>query len=235
MAAVSWLRDLWTGEKVVRKVSCVLLVSSVLFLIAVQGASADVIFDTLGLPIGGGPYPVNSTQSKCQGFDVGAGSYWLNNVVLGMDNGTSGVELTDFSVTLWDASGTDANGSGHSAPGNLLATLAGATDPYVAGNYTYTPTSAFLLDPNTTYYVVASTSNETANYLWNYTADNPTVGSGWWGYSVVEPADPWTMYSYNLNLMQVNADPAGTVPEPGTMALLLMGLPVGLLWRKRKA
>jgi hypothetical protein len=37
------------------------------------------------------------------------------------------------------------------------------------------------------------------------------------------------MGAFNPQEMRVD------VPEPGTMALLLMGLPAGLLWRKRKA
>lgn len=222
----------------------IVLASAVLLIVTSCGAWAiNVdIFDSLGqppdTPVG---FPnqaalqVYNLQEGCQGFLVGNDLSALNSVTLTLDEGISGGSGA-LTVALYDSTGTDGFGVAPTAPGSLVTTLVGNSDPYAAGNYTYTPSSLTVLQPNTTYYVVLSTPNYPANYPWLYTTDAaPNVGSGWWGF--VYDGSGWYMGNsagggaYNPQLMDVNVE----TPEPGTLALLLMGLPLGLLWRKRKA
>ena len=82
-----------------------------------------------------------------QAFTTGSGVIFTN-VTLAMKEAwafSPGV----FSVQLW----SDASG----LPGSLLLPLTGTTTPWTAGNYIYTPPSAFLLSNVTTYWIVATT------------------------------------------------------------------------------
>lgn len=216
-----------------------LVVPVVVFLLLSLGARADVIFDTLGQPLyasdGVGQSGLNY-PALAQGFGISSDrDYFLQNVVIGLNevagSGVSGGASADFTVSVYDNHGTDQNTGLLGAPGNLLTTLAGNSDPYAAGQYTYVPSGPFVLQAHKIYYIVSSSTSALGEYYWDLssgTAPEATdhsgalyPGQGWY---LSGPSDP--------QLMQVNADP---VPEPGTMALLLMGLPMaGLLWRRRK-
>jgi hypothetical protein len=222
----------------------------VLLLFASHGAWAITIFDSLGqptptpdpIPVPGGTanaasLQVYNTQEGCQEFVTDNSTYFLKKVTIALDDGVSG-GLGAFNLGIWDSSGTDFLGTGHGAPGVLLTTLVGSSDPFAGGDYAFTPTGLFTLQPDTSYFVVASTPAFPANYPWLFTTDNsPAIGSGWWGFDNYD-GNGWYMGNvagqgaFNPQLMDVDAD---RVPEPGTMALLLTGLPIGLLWRKRRA
>lgn len=112
-----------------------------------------------------------NAQSLAASFTTGSLTSYLAGVTLGMKfaNGSGG----HFSVSVY----SDAGGS----PGSLLRTLSGNSSPTNTGAYIYTNNSELALSINTTYWIVASSSDATsANaFQWFYTGASLDSGSFW--------------------------------------------------------
>lgn len=199
-----------------------ILLVGILGVLCVPSAQALVLYDSLLQA------PIDSVMiwdghMYAQGFDVGAvpAGTMLENVMVGMHTGTTG--LGTFSLSIYGDSGA--------GPGSPLTTLLGDSSPASAGTYTYTPSGAFVLSPDTTYYVVAAVNGGDGRYFWAYSDEiAPDVGTGLWadyfdgaGWSGIGgPQQP--------QLMRVNA--ATNIPEPGTAGLLLAGLAGLGMWAR---
>lgn len=106
--------------------------------------------------------------------------------------------------------------------------------------YTFTPVSAFSLSPSTTYWVElfgASDAN-VADWTTNVANDAPNVtGAGAGDVSLVgyrfsnSGGSTWTV-SNTRNALTITL--ASSAPEPGTLALLALGMVGGVVARRRK-
>lgn len=113
---------------------------------------------------------VEANLHKAQPFRTTAsGPFEITTVTLRMTAGTNGAG--GFSVEIY---------AGESAPARLVTNgrLAGESNPLAAGNYTYTA-SGLTLDPDTTYWIVASVASGAGSYRWG-AATNATYQIAEW-------------------------------------------------------
>lgn len=180
-----------------------------------------------GIGSGGGPNMIGGE------FVTGTASlgYTLDSIAVLMsdDNGTPG---GGFGVSVY----TDNSGQ----PGTIVAMLAGNSDPAMAGTYTYTASGTTLF-PLTSYWVVetslSANSDPNTFYLWSTTQSTSFASSEGW--SIVTGANEgsgdggatWQQQASGETPMFSVA--ATAVPEPGEIALLVLGGAMGALWRFR--
>jgi hypothetical protein len=168
----------------------------------------------------------------------------------GTGNNAGGYVLTSVQMGLADASGnpggftvmvySEANNPGAVLPGSSLGTLTGASDPTVAGDYTYTPVSSLTLLPNKDYFIVVTAGTAVANgaYGWNFLNTSAYQPADGWIASVTYSSGngtSWTRLgsSPNFDFSEFALNATAT-PEPGVIGLFALG---GLLIasQRRKA
>ena len=138
----------------------------------------------LNQPIGsGGNTTVSSFHSAAASFTTGNTPTSLAAISVSMqrDSGSGGTgtnSLGAFALALY------SNSSG--LPGTILRTLAGNNYPTIAGVYIYTNTAALELLPNTTYWIVGSSSTSGGSaYRWTLTS-----------YTTLDSGSIWTLGLY---------------------------------------
>ena len=187
-----------------------------------QAQGTLTYLSNLGQP-SAGSQGVASNSWMAVGFETGnnVGGYDLNSVQLTMTD-ASGVP-SGFTVMLYSQLAI----LGHSIPRTNLDTLNGSTDPSIAGIYTYTDGSNFILSPSTFYYIVLAAGTATNNgaYQWSY-ANTSTYSSidGWvagtpGGYEVSANGLTWGGSSSPFPQYAINATPT---PEPSSSWLFLL-------------
>jgi hypothetical protein len=109
--------------------------------------------------------------------------------------------------------------------------------------YTFTPVSAFSLSPSTTYWVSLFGASDTDIAVWTINASNnfPSVtGAGAGDISLVgytisgDGGGTWGSSSISNALTITLASGGSSAPEPGTLALLALGIVGGVVARRRK-
>jgi hypothetical protein len=166
----------------------------------------------------------NNLNAATDYTELISGSQWL-----GASFGTGNAAYTVIDITLLmqgDSGGTaalDLYSNVNGTPGTLLGTLQAPT----GFSSTLTPTSfggdGLQLSANTTYWAVLLPNSGTTE--WAYTDDNTGSGVGFqtnWGISY-DAGSGWFTSDTQPMQMRVDADPAGTTPEPASALLLLIG------------
>lgn len=145
---------------------------------------------------------------------------------MGFTTGSSSISLTDVELVLTlQAPASDApllqlrsNASG--APGVSLLTF---TNPTLSSGtdltYTFTPSSAFTLQANTTYWLYLTSSSSTGAYF-EWAGGNPAV----------TPTGSGATYSGTttgvVDNFQIDGQPAVLVPEPSTLFIVVATAPL---------
>jgi hypothetical protein len=155
-------------------------------------------------------------------FKTGANSdgYSLNSIQLAMTDASG--SPSGFTVMIY----SEANNPLATLPGNNLGTLTGSSSPSTAGVYDYTAPSSLSLSPQTTYFIVLTSSSIVANgaYDWNESEFPPgvnmwSIGNGIQGSS--DGTSGWSTIPYlGIPQLAINATPA---PEPGVVGLFALG------------
>ena len=113
---------------------------------------------------------VSAAAYKAQPFRTTAvGPFEITTLTLRMTAGSNGGG--QFSVAIF---------SGETAPATLVPNgrLVGEANPLAAGDYTYTA-SGLTLDPNTTYWIVASVASGAGSYRWAIAAASTYQVADW--------------------------------------------------------
>lgn len=181
---------------------------------------------------------ISDTQQKAVAFTTGSTAYSFTSVqaTLALASPVAGSSVVAFDLYT-------PSTPGGSDPGTLLINL-GTQNVTNLNNtptvYTFTPSSAFILNPNTRYVLLASyVSGDSGTWFGSNPATTPTArnGSGYSNviYRVSTPGMP-ASNSTVFNLFAINGSSVAAVngPEPGTLALLVLGAGV-LVIRRRKA
>ncbi len=174
---------------------------------------------------------VTGSNGKAVGFTLGSGTalgaeaYRLESIVVRLETGASAPSVENYSFRLY------ANDSSLS-PGTQLAQFTSMTlSPNTTVNQTLLLDTPFLLQPSTTYWLVA-TATTGNTFSWKYGGGTATTTAA--GVSVSSPAsyfgnsaDPsaWTSTSPNFTDLQINAV---AVPEAGVLAFAALAVPLAL-------
>jgi hypothetical protein len=226
-------------------VRAVLTLVSAFLLVSPATSRADSVLANTGQgTAGGSPVNIDGSGSLAQSFITGSIDLYLYSVSLEMGN--AGTTISDpLNVSIY-SSAPGSSGPGSMIPGSDILDLVEIPSAIPAsseGSAVYGVSSPlgslYELDPNTEYWIVASssTSGDVASYIWDYTSqtsvdgslDNVDPVSGWsldtlntYAYSgnIVESSPEWIPTAGDPQQFQITAFP---VPEPGTWALMAMG------------
>lgn len=181
------------------------------FLMSTCQAQGTTYLSGFGQPATGS-LPVGNDAWIATYFGTGSspGGYLLNSIQLSMDVASG--NPSGFRVMIWDFPSAQP-----------VLTLAGP-DPAGGGVFAYDG-RAFTLAPLKTYWfvVTATTSVASGSYGWNYSPVDPLGVERWVGggvYLTSENGVQWTRYPGQTPQFAVNATP---IPEPGMLALLVLG------------
>lgn len=172
-------------------------------------------------------------SASAQGFMTGANAlgYALDSVTLGFISPGGFGSPGDLRVELWD----DDSGS----PGSVIAEF-GINNPDSAGDFTFPLIGSFTLQPNTHYFISASTPDASTSgqntYFWRATMSTSLDAGGLAGWSiddgfrtsapVWDPNDSTPWNGPHANVLQVAVE-ATAIPEPACVTIVLVG--AGLL------
>lgn len=165
-------------------------------------------------------------------------SWRLNTVTLDMVAGTSSTGSGFYFAAIY----SDTN----SEPGTALETLTGSTNPYTAGQYTYSAAgSGLLLAPNTRYWVVqglsTSSSSESGAYKTRYTSSSAETGD--WSIPATDyqayltPGSSWDVLDFDYRKLEITATVnSNAVPEldPGSAGGVVALVTGALGWLERR-
>lgn len=174
---------------------------------------------------------LNDTQTKAYGFTTAA---------------LSNFRFTSATISLTLTSGTNntvsggiyADNGGNPSSTQLVALNSVSVSSGGINYRTLTPVSTFQLTPNTTYWVRFFSTTTGAGTQWNAVPSTFPTASG-------EFPGLVTPIGYrNSNSSGASWGPSGltnsisitlvTIPEPGTLALLALGIAGGVIARRRK-
>jgi MYXO-CTERM domain-containing protein len=165
--------------------------------------------------------------------------YWASSFTMGSNDYT----LTDIQIVMAGVvpSGTsfEVESDGGTIPSNdVLLTL---VNPVFGApalvTYTFVPPSVFTLEANTTYWLVASSTNSLSSHWENGVGDQTPTGVGaTYGTRTESPASGtvWGGAANNTNLFEVDGTLQASTPEPGSFGLAAIGLGLFLLRRGRR-
>ena len=166
---------------------------------------------------------VRSDEWQSAGFNTGSnpGGYALNSIQLAMNN-ARGTPSGSFTVMLYTSFESDP---GFGIPGSWLGSLDGSSDPSTSGIYAYTTAADLTLLPNTRYFIVL-TCEVNDFYEWEYSntnfynpSDSWRVTSSYWSFD----GSSWGRNTGSFPQFAINAT---AIPEPSTIALLVVSTPL---------
>ena len=212
------------------------LAAALLCLAAVAtGRAQTVAFSTLGLTGAGyrGPSFASGSghEAVAQAFTTGGTAMNLSAITLAFNY--NGDFSSGFSLAVY------SNNSG--APGTLLETLSGASEPNTTANYSYTSGASTLLSANTTYWWVASvTPSGTPSFNILLTSSPSGTNSNGWGignaYTAVQTDTTFgSLSAVGGRSFQFSVETTSAIPEPSTYAALAGAAVLGLaIYRRRR-
>jgi hypothetical protein len=174
---------------------------------------------------------LGGSYSKAVGFTMGADAYELDSVTVRLLE-QAGSQST-LSIHLYGGTPTDPSGP-------ALVDFDAPAIPMIVGNVTFTPTSSFVLQARTTYWLdLTGTSNVLGGIAWY--ASNPGIlptgvatsdGARFTnqGSALTELASSTVLNSYQINGTVV---PVG-VPEPPAVIPAATAILVGLVYAGRR-
>jgi hypothetical protein len=176
---------------------------------------AEIAVSSLESPAGTTPV-VDSNQSVGMRFTTDSDLWRLDSVQLAAGDFV-GMSTAPFVVSLYSVSGN--------IPGTKLMDFTGA-NPSTFGTYTFTASSEFILQPSTSYFIVASSTENASFYVWGSTdATSFTALPGWTlvpGNAVTSGGVNWAWNTGpNTPMAAVNVT---AVPEPSALVLASLGL-----------
>lgn len=197
----------------------------------VCGQGSFTYFSTLDTASSNASLPISQDLWVAQGFLTGdnPGGYTLDSIDLLMGD-ADGNPGGGFTVSLYS--------NGVRIPGENIGTLAGSSDPSVAGIYTYSG-EGLVLEGSTAYFIVASSSSADAgSYAWKIMELSPRTDpatiadDGWYAtFSSRYDGTDWLRGSFGYRQFGINAI---AIPEPSTLALIGTGAAFLALRRRRR-
>ena len=196
------------------------LAAATLLALAAPAANAYVVYNNLSSSRDGSD-PLFSFGPLADSFKTGAAGY-LSGVDLLLTNGSADI-VGDIQVSL-RANNGNVPGAELMSLGYLSSSNVATTDFNV---YTFTPVAAYMLAANTTYWVeLISKGANAIEWSWS----NDLTGLGVAGQSNYSQA-----LGTNANSVFGPYQMAVTVPEPGSLALVGLGLGLFAATRRRKS
>lgn len=204
--------------------------------IALGGQARAVVLLDSGLD-GTTASNLSAGGGKALGFTMGGTSFTLDNIQMRL--GTNNVANANSSSVISLYSSTTDGANSTWKPSTLLASFITPTFTGTATqNYTLSLPTAFTLSANTTYWVVAYSTNGNIGVLtWLGTSSTPTTSggvsvsglSGWFNAGQGNNPNLWTGTSALYNDLVITAT---AIPEPSAIALLGLGLTGLVVWRR---
>ena len=195
-----------------------LVTSAALGVVLCTTASAQIYFYNIDEPDDAGA-PIGVSKGAAQRFITGPDSYTLHSITLKLSN------AGDSPAVLTTRLFSDRNGYPGSSLTEFGTALLAASAP--VDNVVFTNTG-LTLDPNTTYYLVLSSSTDNSPQIRMTTS---LVSSG--PFTTANTCDPYggqtspngrNWYNVYNRFLMVMSDGAVHAPEPSTFALALAGL-----------
>lgn len=174
----------------------------------------------------GGQGIVSSGTQRAVSFTTSGTAFSVTSVTMRLTNYISSTDTALLTFRLND---------GDSPSATVFASLnAPASASNADGNFVFTPTSGITLTANTTYWLViaAASNTETFSWLRSDPSETPT-GLATFGIQAISEnsGGTWSEGSNGPHSFAINGN---TVPEPGTILLVGLGL-AGLLFVRRRA
>lgn len=185
---------------------------------------ADVILGNLGAGDGGNVM-INPNNYVAASFTMGSQAYALSDVQVRL---TGGVPPEITFQLRGDAGGSPAGG--------VLVTFNGAgTSEQATNTFTFAAGSPFTLTPNSTYWLVGSTTSSSARWVDSSPPTNPSgIGATFGQYKESSNSGSSWSGSSVKPLFQLDGTPTG-VPEPSSLALVgaVACVAAAAGWRRR--
>lgn len=206
------------------------VVAAALFVTTLAPARAATMVNNLGeTETGGGSIIGDPSLTIATPFTTGPGLWQIGDLVVRMYDAI-GLTPDSLELVIRDDNGGEP---GTNIVGNFDMV---PIDVTTLSNYPYSPSPAFTLAGNTTYWLVARATALDAAYYWSVTSSPVDNGIDGWSIGDSNLASFDNGFTWNAN----GAEPgmfsldATQVPEPNTMVLGLAGLiGLGLAARRR--